>query len=186
MQEPKQYARQSNSHMEIAYTEVDAHDNDMNSTEDEMQDDNNIAQEEALLEDSKHESYQNADPDLELHPDEEAILHDNYGRSYSKTSEVEIFEHEMPYEQNVIEQNATHSQRHFQSAMISSCDRLRYDKDLIEFQKQLMQKEFDELRAMRQEKHKLEMQILTAELKHKYIEHQKQLEFLNKRVLHDI
>lgn len=180
------FTQQSDSQLEIAYTEVDGNENDLNLTEDELHDENNIAQGATLLDEGKHASYQNPEQDLELQPDEEAMIEDNYDRSYSKASEVEVFEHEMPYEQNGTEQQGTRSQRHFQSSIISSCDRLRYDKELIEFQKQLMQKEFDEVRAMRQEKHKLEIQILTAELKHKFIEHQKQLEFLNKRVLHDL
>lgn len=141
---------------------------------------------EDLLMDSKPDEYSNADTEIELHDD----------RNYDVT-DVELYEQEMPYEQNELQANANQAQqrqqqhqpqpiRHFQSGLNSSADRLRHDKELVDFQKQLMQKEFDEVRAMRQEKHKLEMQILSAELKHKFIEHQKQLEFLNKRILQDI
>lgn len=56
------------------------------------------------------------------------------------------------------------------------------DRSLIEFQKKLMQMEFDELRKFRAEKHQLEVAILKAELAHKTIEHQKRMEILSKKL----
>lgn len=164
----------------LSYTDIDQQDN---TDDDDLHGDCVIPSEEILL-DSKTDDYQNTDNEIELHDD----------RNYDVT-DVEMYEQEMPYEQSDLQTGQTqqqphtrpqHSIRHFQSCLNSSADRLRHDKELVDFQKQLMQKEFDEVRAMRQEKHKLEMQILSAELKHKFIEHQKQLEFLNKRILQDI
>lgn len=58
------------------------------------------------------------------------------------------------------------------------------DRSLIEFQKKLMQAEFDHMKKLRDEKHQLEIAILKADLTHKTLEHQKQMELLNKK-LHD-
>lgn len=169
---------------------MDVGDHDHNSTEDELHDDNGILSEEILIDSGKHEEYQgNEEPEIE-----EAILDDRSYNAFGKP-EGDIFDQELAYDQSGQELRTAHivqphsSQstiRHFQSSVMASNDRLRYDKELVDFQKELMQKEFDEVRTMRQEKHKLEMQILSAELKHKFIEHQKQLEILNKRMLQDI
>lgn len=56
------------------------------------------------------------------------------------------------------------------------------DNSLIEFQKKLMQLEYEEMRKLRAEKHSLEIAILKAELAHKTMEHQKQMELLNKKL----
>lgn len=187
IQEHDSFRSSSGSHhLEVTYT--DSGDADMHSTEDELTDHNNLMAEEILVDNAKAEEYHNnQEPEIE-----EAILDDrNY--AYNK-SDGDIFEHDLTYDQNgsddrgqqFMEMHAGGQKlRHFRSSVTSSSERLRYDKELIDFQKELMQKEFDEVRAMRQEKHKLEMQILSAELKHKFIEHQKQLEILNKRMMQD-
>lgn len=56
------------------------------------------------------------------------------------------------------------------------------DRSLIEFQKKLMQAEFDHMKKLREEKHQLEIAILKADLTHKTLEHQKQMELLNKKL----
>lgn len=56
------------------------------------------------------------------------------------------------------------------------------DNSLVEFQKKLMQLEYEEMRKLRAEKHSLEIAILKAELAHKTMEHQKQMELLNKKL----
>lgn len=58
----------------------------------------------------------------------------------------------------------------------------KQDNSLIEFQKKLMQLEYEEMRKLRAEKHSLEIAILKAELAHKTMEHQKQMELLNKKL----
>ena len=58
----------------------------------------------------------------------------------------------------------------------------RCDKELVELKKELMQKEFDEARTMRQQKHQLEMDLLRMELRHKEMEHQKRMALMNKRI----
>lgn len=74
------------------------------------------------------------------------------------------------------------------------------DRSLIEFQKKLMQAEFDHkrklrdekhlleraefdhMKKLRDEKHQLEIAILKADLTHKTLEHQKQMELLNEKL----
>lgn len=56
------------------------------------------------------------------------------------------------------------------------------DRSLIEFQKKLMQAEFDHMKKLRDEKHQLEIAILKADLTHKTLEHQKQMELLNRKL----
>lgn len=163
-----------------------------------MHDDNGILSEELLEEAEKHGEYQgNQEEDIEEPELEDPTLSE---RSFNhpfegKSDDNDIFENDLAYEQNgrllsgdAVQQDEqlTLRQQHFQSSINTSNERLRYDKELIDFQKELMQREFDEVRAMRQEKHRLEMQILNAELKHKFAEHQKQLEILNKRMLQDL
>lgn len=63
-----------------------------------------------------------------------------------------------------------------------SYKRTSVDRSLLEFQKKLMQMEFDDIKKLRHEKHKLEIAILTADLTHKTLEHQKQMELLNKKL----
>lgn len=63
-----------------------------------------------------------------------------------------------------------------------SYKRISLDRSLIEFQKKLMQMEFDDIKKLRHEKHQMEMTILKAELTHKTMEHQKQMELLNKKL----
>lgn len=58
------------------------------------------------------------------------------------------------------------------------------DRSLLEFQKKLMQAEFDDMKKLRHEKHQLEIAILKADLTHRTLEHQKQMELLNKKI-HD-
>lgn len=65
-----------------------------------------------------------------------------------------------------------------------SYKRPQTDRSLLEFQKKLMQLEFDDMKKLRHEKHQLEIAILKAELTHKTLEHQKQMELLNKKI-HD-
>lgn len=183
--------------MEIAYADMD------NNDEDHEHDDNDdhendvhdsLQDESALSQDGLH---MEADPKnggayvtvnhghtVEIHRVDDGLIEDRNYSTYAKPANVEIFDEELPYDQNGSSMGH-HSQplRNFTSAVASQNQRLRYDRDLVDFQKQLMQREFDEVRAMRQEKHKIEMEILSAELKHKYIEHQKKLEILNKRIL---
>lgn len=52
---------------------------------------------------------------------------------------------------------------------------------LVEFQKKLMQLEYEEMRKLRAEKHALEIAILKADLAHKTMEHQKRMEVLSKK-----
>lgn len=56
------------------------------------------------------------------------------------------------------------------------------DRSLIEFQKKLMQMEYDDMKKLRHEKHQLEIAILKADLTNKTLEHQKQMELLNKKL----
>lgn len=56
------------------------------------------------------------------------------------------------------------------------------DRSIIELQKKLMQDEFDHMKKLRDEKHQLEIAILKADLTHKTLEHQKQMELLNKKL----
>lgn len=60
-----------------------------------------------------------------------------------------------------------------------SYKRVQSDRSLIEFQKKLMQMEYDDMRKLRHEKHQLEIAILKADLTHKTLEHQKQMEIMN-------
>lgn len=194
-QERKSFHLPSNSQqLEITYSDgIVVPESDINSTEDDLNDDTDMMSEELLVESGKNEEYQvNQEPEIE-----EAILDDRNYNSFNKSGHVDIFDQDLAYDQNGQELRTPQSsqphsnqssirQQHFVSSVLNSNERLRYDKELVDFQKELMQKEFDEVRAMRQAKHKLEMQILTAELKHKFIEHQKQLEILNKRVLQDM
>lgn len=64
----------------------------------------------------------------------------------------------------------------------SSFKRTPIDRSLIEFQKKLMQMEFDDMKKLRHEKHQLEIAILKADLTNKTLEHQKQMELLNKKL----
>lgn len=63
-----------------------------------------------------------------------------------------------------------------------SYKRTPVDRSLLEFQKKLMQAEFDDIKKLRHEKHQLEIAILKADLTHKTLEHQKQMELLNKKI----
>lgn len=63
-----------------------------------------------------------------------------------------------------------------------SYKRAAVDHTLLDFQKKLMQMEFDDIKKLRHEKHQLEMAILKADLTHKTLEHQKQMELLNKKI----
>lgn len=63
-----------------------------------------------------------------------------------------------------------------------SYKRTPIDRSLIEFQKKLMQMEFDDIKKLRHEKHQLEIAILKADLTNKTLEHQKQMELLNKKL----
>ncbi|XP_031636207.1 uncharacterized protein LOC116349078 [Contarinia nasturtii] len=63
-----------------------------------------------------------------------------------------------------------------------SYKRPQIDRSLLEFQKKLMQMEFDDMKKLRHEKHQLEIAILKAELTHKTLEHQKQMEIMNKKI----
>lgn len=63
-----------------------------------------------------------------------------------------------------------------------SYKRTSMDRSLLEFQKKLMQAEFDDIKKLRHEKHQLEIAILKADLTHKTLEHQKQMELLNKKI----
>lgn len=63
-----------------------------------------------------------------------------------------------------------------------SMNSIRFSKELLEFQKELMQHEYDDMQALRAEKHQLEMAILKADLAHKTMEHQKRMEILNKKL----
>lgn len=58
------------------------------------------------------------------------------------------------------------------------------DKELLDMQKQLLEREYNDLYAFRLERHQLEMSILKAELAHKTIEHQKRMDILNKKFQH--
>lgn len=58
------------------------------------------------------------------------------------------------------------------------------NKELLELQKQLLEREYNDLYAFRSERHQLEMSILKAELAHKTIEHQKRMDILNKKLQH--
>lgn len=82
------------------------------------------------------------------------------------------------------------------------CSSSGTDRSLIEFQKKLMQAEFDHkkklrdekhqlevaemehMKKLRDEKHQMEIAILKADLTHKTLEHQKQMELMNEK-LHD-
>lgn len=66
----------------------------------------------------------------------------------------------------------------YKRAPANSADRIA----LLEFQKKLMQAEFDDMKKLRHEKHQLEIAILKADLTHKTLEHQKQMELLNKKI----
>lgn len=58
------------------------------------------------------------------------------------------------------------------------------NKELLEMQKCLLEREYNDLYAFRLERHQLEMSILKAELAHKTIEHQKRMDILNKKLEH--
>lgn len=60
--------------------------------------------------------------------------------------------------------------------------RTAYDTGLVDFQKKLMQLEYEEMRKLRAEKHALEISILKADLAHKTMEHQKRMEVLTKKL----
>lgn len=64
----------------------------------------------------------------------------------------------------------------------SAYKRTPVDRSVLEFQKKLMQMEFDDMKKLRHEKHQLEIAILKAELTNKTLEHQKQMELLNKKL----
>lgn len=57
-----------------------------------------------------------------------------------------------------------------------------YDRSLTDLHKKLMQEEFDHKKKLRDEKHQLEIAILKADLTNKTLEHQKQMELLNKKL----
>lgn len=63
-----------------------------------------------------------------------------------------------------------------------SYKRAPVDHSLLELKKKLMQMEFDDMKKLRHEKHQLEIAILKAELTNKTLEHQKQMELLNKKL----
>lgn len=58
------------------------------------------------------------------------------------------------------------------------------NKELLEMQKTLLEREYNDLYAFRLERHQLEMSILKAELAHKTMEHQKRMDILNKKLQH--
>lgn len=60
--------------------------------------------------------------------------------------------------------------------------RTAHDSSLVDFQKKLMQLEYEEMRKLRTEKHALEIAILKADLAHKTMEHQKRMEVLTKKL----
>lgn len=68
------------------------------------------------------------------------------------------------------------------SSTSPSYKRIPIDRSLIDFQKKLMQMEYDDMKKLRHEKHQLEIAILKADLTHKTLEHQKQMELLNKKL----
>lgn len=186
--------------MEIAYADMenndedhinddqDEHENDVHDSLQDLQDESALSQDGMPLEpDPKNGGAYvtvNHGHTVEIHRVDDDLIEERQYSTFAKPANVEIFEEELSYDHNG--SNITHHSqplRNFTSAVASQSQRLRHDRDLVDFQKQLMQREFDEVRAMRQEKHKLEMEILSAELRHKYIEHQKKLEILNKRIL---
>lgn len=57
-----------------------------------------------------------------------------------------------------------------------------HERSLIELQKKLLQDEFDHKKKLRDEKHQLECAILKADLTNKTLEHQKQMELLDKKL----
>lgn len=57
------------------------------------------------------------------------------------------------------------------------------DTSIMKLQKELMLREFKELQEMRKEKHKLEIEILRKELQFKTEEHQKKLQYLDRKLL---
>lgn len=63
-----------------------------------------------------------------------------------------------------------------------STDAHSHEKELIDFRKELMQREYDEMRTLRLEKHKLEMEILRADLEHKRTEHEKRVAVLDQKL----
>lgn len=79
-----------------------------------------------------------------------------------------------------------HSAKRFRESSTNegspSYKRSSVDRSLLEFQKKLMQMEYDDMKKLRHEKHQLEMAILKADLTHKTLEHQKQMELLNKKL----
>lgn len=56
-------------------------------------------------------------------------------------------------------------------------------EELIELRKKLLRREYDDIRTLRLEKHKLEMNILKAELQHKTDEHKKRMEWLDQKLV---
>lgn len=55
------------------------------------------------------------------------------------------------------------------------------NKELLELHKHLLERDYNDVQALRLEKHQLEMSILKADLAHKTMEHQKRMDILNKR-----
>lgn len=75
--------------------------------------------------------------------------------------------------------------RHHDSTLLDQSPMIKrtaHDTSLVEFQKKLMQLEYEEMRKLRAEKHALEMSILKADLAHKTMEHQKRMEVLSKKL----
>lgn len=58
-----------------------------------------------------------------------------------------------------------------------------YDRSLLELKKKLLQDEHDHQKKLRDEKHQLELAILRADLTNKTLQHQKQMELLEKKLL---
>lgn len=58
---------------------------------------------------------------------------------------------------------------------------LSSNKEIVELQKELMQREHNQLKQMRIEKHQMELSLLKTEIAHRTLEHQKRMEILEKK-----
>lgn len=81
------------------------------------------------------------------------------------------------FEEDALASPITSHQKSLASAHMQTANR-----ELLEMQKQLLEREYNDLHAFRLERHQLEMSILKAELAHKTIEHQKRMDILNKKL----
>lgn len=80
------------------------------------------------------------------------------------------------FEEDALASPITNHQKSLASAHMQTANR-----ELLEMQKQLLEREYNDLHSFRLERHQLEMSILKTELAHKTIEHQKRMDILNKK-----